>query len=209
MKKSDIQSMFQTWRDANPEPKSDLDYTNPFTLLVAVVLSAQTTDKGVNNATPALFAAADSPEKMAALGEEKIRDYIKTIGLNKAKAKNVAALSQILVDQFGGKVPNTRDELITLPGVGRKTANVVLNVAFGQPTMAVDTHVFRVSNRTGLAPGATPEAVETELERVVPAEFARHGHHWILLHGRYVCTARSPKCSECTVKKWCGFDEKS
>lgn len=209
MKKSDIQSMFQTWRDANPEPKSDLDYTNPFTLLVAVVLSAQTTDKGVNNATPALFAAADSPEKMAALGEEKIRDYIKTIGLNKAKAKNVAALSQILVDQFGGKVPNTRDELIMLPGVGRKTANVVLNVAFGQPTMAVDTHVFRVSNRTGLAPGATPEEVEAELERVVPAEFARHGHHWILLHGRYVCTARSPKCSECTVKKWCGFDEKS
>lgn len=190
-------------------PKSDLDYTNIFTLLVAVVLSAQTTDKGVNKATPALFAAADTPEKMARLGEDKIRDYIKTIGLNKAKAKNVAALSQILVEKFDSRVPDTRDELITLPGVGRKTANVVLNEGFGQPTMAVDTHVFRVSNRTGLAPGTTPEAVEAELERVVPPEFARHGHHWILLHGRYVCRARSPKCSECAVKKWCEFDEKT
>jgi len=209
MKKSDIQSMFETWREANPIPKSDLDYTNIFTLLVAVVLSAQTTDKGVNKATPALFAVADTPQKMAALGEEKIREYIKTIGLNKAKAKNVAALSQILIDKFEGRVPNTRDELMTLPGVGRKTANVVLNEGFGQPTMAVDTHVFRVSNRTGLALGSNPEAVETELERVVPPEFARHGHHWILLHGRYVCTARAPKCSECVVKKWCGFDKKS
>lgn len=208
MKKSDIQSMFETWRAANPHPKSDLEYTNPFTLLVAVVLSAQTTDKGVNKATPALFAVADTPEKMATLGDEKIRDYIKTIGLNKAKAKNVAALSQILVDQFGGRVPETRNELITLPGVGRKTANVVLNEAFGHPTMAVDTHVFRVSNRTGLAPGGTPEAVEAELERVVPSEFARHGHHWILLHGRYVCTARSPKCGECVVREWCGWEEK-
>ncbi len=209
MKKSDIQSMFETWREANPTPKSDLDYTNIFTLLVAVVLSAQTTDKGVNKATPALFAVANTPQKMAALGEEKIREYIKTIGLNKAKAKNVAALSQILIDKFGGRVPNTRDELMTLPGVGRKTANVVLNEGFGQPTMAVDTHVFRVSNRTGLALGSNPEAVETELERVVQLEFARHGHHWILLHGRYVCTARAPKCSECVVKKWCGFDKKS
>lgn len=200
--------MFAALRAANPNPKSDLEWTNPFTLLVAVVLSAQTTDKGVNKATPALFATADTPAKMAALGVDKIRDYIKTIGLNNAKSKNVQALSEKLVAEFGGRVPETREELMSLPGVGRKTANVVLNVAFGQPTMAVDTHVFRVANRLDLAPGKTPEEVEEGLMRVVPAEFAVQGHHLLLLHGRYVCTARSPKCGECVIAKWCKAEEK-
>lgn len=208
MKKQDIHDMFAALHAANPNPKSDLEWTNPFTLLVAVVLSAQTTDKGVNKATPALFAAADTPEKMAALGADTIRDYIKTIGLNNAKSKNVQALSEKLVAEFDGQVPQTREELMSLPGVGRKTANVVLNVAFGQPTMAVDTHVFRVANRLDLAPGKTPEEVEAGLERVVPPEFGVVGHHLLLLHGRYTCTARSPKCGECVVAKWCKVEEK-
>jgi endonuclease III len=172
------------------------------------VLSAQATDKGVNKATPALFAAADAPAKMVALGENKIRDYIKTIGLFNAKAKNVYALSQILMDEYDGKVPADRDILITLPGVGRKTANVVLNMAFGQPTIAVDTHLFRVSNRTGLAKGTTPEQIEMKLEKIIPDEFKMHAHHWLILHGRYICKARTPDCAACPVHDVCGFKGK-
>lgn len=209
MKPEKVKEFFSRLRAANPEPKGELVYTNPFTLLVAVVLSAQATDKGVNKATPALFKAADTPEKMAALGETKIRDYIKTIGLFNAKAKNVFALSKILAEQYGGVVPADRDILITLPGVGRKTANVVLNMAFGQPTMAVDTHIFRVSNRTGMAPGATPDKVEQKLERVVPDEFKLHAHHWLILHGRYICKARTPDCPVCPVNDLCGFKKKT
>ncbi len=209
MTKDKIHEFFTRLRKANPEPKGELEYTNPFTLLVAVVLSAQATDKGVNKATPALFKAADTPAKMVKLGEEKIRDYIKTIGLFNGKAKNVFALSKILVDDHKGEVPRTRDELVKLPGVGRKTANVALNIAFGQPTIAVDTHIFRVSNRTGLAPGETVEKVEDKLERVVPAEFKLHAHHWLILHGRYTCLARSPKCAECVVYDLCAFKNKT
>ncbi|MBU6234853.1 MAG: endonuclease III, partial [Alphaproteobacteria bacterium] len=204
-----ITEMFARLRALNPHPKGELDYTNPFTLLVAVVLSAQATDKGVNKATPALFALADTPEKMAALGEEKIRDCIKTIGLYKAKAKNVWLLAQKLVSDFGGKVPQTRDELVSLAGVGRKTANVVLNIAFGQPTIAVDTHIFRVSNRTGLSNGKTPEAVEADLEKVIPPEFKRNSHHWLILHGRYICVARTPKCPECPIRDICLYKDKT
>jgi endonuclease-3 len=209
MTKAKIIEFFRRLRAQNPEPKGELEYTNPFTLLVAVVLSAQATDKGVNKATPALFKAADTPAKMVKLGEDKIRDYIKTIGLFNSKAKNVYALSQILVDQYGGEVPQSRDELVKLPGVGRKTANVVLSMAFGQPTIAVDTHVFRVSNRTGLAVADTVEKVEEKLERVIPDEFMLHAHHWLILHGRYVCTARSPKCAECVVYDLCAFKNKT
>jgi endonuclease-3 len=209
MKKSAIQNIFSTWQGLNPTPKSDLNYTNPYTLLVAVVLSAQTTDKGVNKATEALFRVADTPEKMVALGVDRLRDYIKTIGLNNAKSKNVIALSEQLLANHGGRVPDTREALTALPGVGRKTANVVLNIAFGQPTMAVDTHVFRVANRMGLAAGTTPEAVEEGLLKIVPPEFARHAHHWLILHGRYTCTARAPKCVECAVAKWCEWEGKS
>jgi len=209
MKPKQIHEFFKRLDDINPEPKGELYYTNPFTLLVAVVLSAQATDKGVNKATPALFKAADNPERMVKLGEDKIRDYIKTIGLYKGKAKNIYALSQILIDEHNSEVPQTRDELVKLPGVGRKTANVVLNIAFGHHTIAVDTHLFRVSNRTGLAPGKTPEKVEEALERAVPAEFKRHAHHWLILHGRYICTARSPKCAECPVYDLCDFVEKT
>ncbi len=194
MTKDKIREFFRRLYEANPEPKGELDWTNPFTLLVAVALSAQATDKSVNKATPALFKLADTPEKMAALGEDKIRDCIKTIGLFNAKAKNVLALSKMLVKNYGGRVPETRDELVKLPGVGRKTANVVLNIAFGHETIAVDTHLFRVSNRTGLAPGTTPEKVEEKLEKVVPSEYRRHAHHWLILHGRYTCLARKPKC---------------
>ncbi|HTK85093.1 MAG TPA: endonuclease III [Patescibacteria group bacterium] len=204
-----IHKFFQRLHDLNPEPKGELQYTNPYTLLVAVVLSAQATDKGVNKATPALFKAADTPQKMVKLGEEKVRDYVKTIGLYKGKAKNIIALSEILIKEHGGKVPADRDELVKLPGVGRKTANVVLNIAFGQPTMAVDTHIFRVSNRTGLAPAPTPEKVELELEKRVPDEFKRHAHHWLILHGRYICVARKPKCAECPVYDLCEFKEKT
>lgn len=209
MKKKDIHAFFQRLHDLNPEPQGELYYTNPYTLLVAVVLSAQATDKGVNKATPALFKAADTPAKMVALGEDKVRDLIKTIGLYKGKARNVIALSEILVREHGGQVPDTRDELVKLPGVGRKTANVVLNIAFGQPTIAVDTHLFRVANRTGMAPGPTPEKVELALEKVIPDEFKRHAHHWLILHGRYICKARTPDCPACPVRDLCGFKEKT
>jgi endonuclease-3 len=182
---------------------------NPFTLLVAVVLSAQATDAGVNKATKALFAKADTPEKMLALGEDKVRDAIKTIGLFNTKAKNVVALSKALVETYGGVVPKDRDALESLPGVGRKSANVVLNVAFGEPTIAVDTHIFRVANRTGLAPGKTPLAVELGLERVVPVRFALNAHHWLILHGRYVCKARKPECWRCLIADLCRFEPKT
>jgi len=209
MKKKAVHEFFSRLQKLNPEPKGELQYTNPFTLLVAVVLSAQATDKGVNKATPALFKAADTPKKMLALGEDGVRDYIKTIGLFNSKAKNIIALSKILMEEHGGKVPQSRDELVKLPGVGRKTANVVLNMAFGQPTMAVDTHIFRVSNRTGLAPGATPEKVEAALEKNVPDEFKLHAHHWLILHGRYTCVARKPKCAICPVYDLCEFEDKT
>ncbi len=209
MTRKQIHEFFSRLRAANPEPKGELQYTNPFTLLVAVVLSAQATDKGVNKATPALFKAADTPQKMLELGEAGVKHYIKTIGLFNGKAKNIIALSEILVNEHDGKVPSTRDELVKLPGVGRKTANVVLNIAFGQPTMAVDTHIFRVSNRTGLAPAPTPEKVELELEKRVPEEFRLHAHHWLILHGRYTCVARKPKCPECPVRDLCEFKEKT
>ncbi len=205
MKQKSIYEFFSRLRAANPEPKGELEYTNAFTLLVAVVLSAQATDKGVNKATKALFEAADTPAKMAALGEDGLKEYIKTIGLYNAKAKNVIALSHMLVEEHGGEVPKDRDALVRLPGVGRKTANVVLNIAFGQPTIAVDTHVFRVSNRTGLAPGATVEKVEAELEKAVPQEFMAHAHHWLILHGRYICKARKPDCAVCPVYELCEY----
>jgi endonuclease-3 len=200
-----IQLFFQKLSDLNPHPKTELEYTNPYTLLVAVVLSAQSTDKGVNKATASLFSQVDSPEKMLALGEERLREKICTIGLYKTKAKNILALSRILMDQYKGQIPSTRQELETLPGVGRKTANVVLNVAFHQPTLPVDTHIFRVANRTGLAPGPTPLAVELLLEERVPPEFKPHAHHWLILHGRYICRARSPLCSTCPVQELCTF----
>ncbi|MCB1497963.1 MAG: endonuclease III [Bauldia sp.] len=209
MPRADIAEMFSRFEKAMPEPKGELHYSNPFTLLVAVVLSAQATDAGVNKATPALFAAADTPEKMAALGEEKVTELIRTIGLFRTKAKNVVALSRRLVAEFGGKVPRDRDALQSLPGVGRKTANVVLNIAFGEPTIAVDTHIFRVSNRTGLAPGKTVEAVEAGLEKVVPAEYRLHAHHWLILHGRYVCKARKPDCPACLINDLCRYPAKT
>jgi endonuclease III len=202
-------AMFERFRAAQPEPRGELTSLNTFTLLVAVVLSAQATDEGVNRATPALFALADTPEKMLALGEERLSDMIKTIGLFRTKAKNVIGLSRALIERHGGAVPRTRPELEALPGVGRKTANVVLNSAFGEPTIAVDTHLFRVSNRTGLAPGKTPRAVEDKLVATVPAEFALHAHHWLILHGRYVCKARKPDCPRCLIADLCGFKEKT
>ncbi len=204
-----IEEIFARFAAANPEPKGELYYTNSFTLLVAVVLSAQATDAGVNKATPALFALADTPAKMAALGEEKVREAIKTIGLFRAKAKNVVALSRLLIERHHGAVPQTRDELIALPGVGRKTANVVLNIAFHQPTIAVDTHIFRVSNRLPLAKGKTPEAVEAGLERVVPEAYRLHAHHWLILHGRYICKARKPACDRCLIADLCRYPGKT
>jgi len=192
-----------------PDPHTELKYINPYTLLVAVALSAQATDVGVNKATAKLFAVADTPEKMLALGEDGVADYIKTIGLWRNKAKNVIALSRILIGEFGGIVPSTREELMRLPGVGRKTANVVLNEAFGQPTIAVDTHIFRVSNRTGLAPGRTPDEVESALERVTPPEWKHEAHHWLILHGRYVCKARTPECWRCVIADWCKYQPKT
>ncbi|QQG37372.1 MAG: endonuclease III [Micavibrio aeruginosavorus] len=204
-----IRTFFETLQTRDPEPKGELEYVNPYTLLVAVVLSAQATDKGVNKATKALFAKADTPQKMLRLGEDGLKDYIKTIGLYNSKARNVIALSGILVRDYNGGIPRTRDELVKLPGVGRKTANVVLNIACGQETMAVDTHIFRVCNRTGLAPGKTVEQVEDKLEEVVPREFRRHAHHWLILHGRYICKARTPLCAECPVYKVCGYKEKT
>ena len=199
----EMNEAFRRWRDANPAPVSELEYVNPFTLLVAVVLSAQATDKGVNKATGPLFRVADTPQKMLALGEEGLISYIKTIGLYKNKAKHVMSLSQKLIDDFGGEVPGTREDLMTLPGVGRKTANVVLNVIFHQPTMPVDTHLLRVAPKIGLAEGNTPETVEKSLLERIPPEFLHDAHHWILLHGRYVCTARAPKCDECIIKDLC------
>ena len=206
---AEIHEAFSRFQKANPEPKGELEHLNPYTLLVAVVLSAQATDAGVNKATRALFEVADTPQKMLALGEEKLRDYIRTIGLYRTKAKNVIALSEKLIAEFGGEVPRTRAEIESLPGAGRKTANVVLNMAYGEHTMAVDTHVFRVANRTGLAPGNTPLEVELGLERVVPAEFKLHAHHWLILHGRYTCLARKPRCEICLINDLCRWPEKT
>lgn len=206
---AEITEVFRRFAQALPEPKGELDYVNPYTLLVAVVLSAQATDVGVNKATKALFAIADTPQKMLALGEEAVTGHIKTIGLYRNKAKNVIALSRLLVEEHGGEVPQSREILETLPGVGRKTANVVLNIAFGLPTIAVDTHLFRVANRTGLAPGKTPLAVELGLEQVVPAAYARHAHHWLILHGRYVCKALKPACTTCLIRDICLFEDKT
>ena len=204
-----IAEAFRRFKAANPEPKSELQHINPFTLLVAVVLSAQATDAGVNKATPALFALADTPEKMAGLGETRVRDLIKTIGLFRTKARNVVALSQKLIAEHGSQVPCSRAALEALPGVGRKTANVVLNIAFGEPTIAVDTHIFRVGNRTGLATGKTPLEVEMKLEQVVPAEYKQHAHHWLILHGRYTCVARKPLCEKCIIADLCQWTGKT
>ncbi len=206
---AEIEEVFRRFQKANPDPKTELQHINPFTLLVAVVLSAQATDAGVNKATPALFALADTPEKMAALGEDPVRDLIKTIGLFRTKAKNVVELSRRLVADHAGQVPRTREALEALPGVGRKTANVVLNVAFGEPTIAVDTHIFRVGNRTGLAPGKTPFDVETRLEAVVPAKYKSSAHHWLILHGRYTCLARRPLCEQCIIADLCQWPGKT
>ena len=204
-----IEEAFRRFKAANPEPKTELQHINPFTLLVAVVLSAQATDAGVNKATPALFALADTPEEMAALGEDRVRDLIKTIGLFRNKARNVVVLSQKLIAEHRGQVPRSRKALEALPGVGRKTANVVLNVAFGEPTIAVDTHIFRVGNRTGLATGKTPFDVETKLEQVVPAQYKLHAHHWLILHGRYTCVARKPMCEKCIINDLCQWPGKT
>lgn len=209
MKKADIVTFFDRLAAAMPEPKGELDYVNPYTLLVAVVLSAQATDVGVNKATRGLFKEATTPEAMLALGEGRVKDHIKTIGLFNAKAKNVMALSRILIAEHGSEVPRDREALEKLPGVGRKTANVVLNIAFGEPTIAVDTHIFRVGNRTGLAPGKTVLAVEQKLEKVVPADRKLHAHHWLILHGRYVCKARKPDCPACVVSDLCAFKGKT
>ncbi len=206
---AEIEEAFRRFHKANPQPRGELQHINPYTLLVAVVLSAQATDAGVNKATPALFAAADTPEKMVALGEAKVRDYIKTIGLFNTKAKNVIALSEKLIAEHGGMVPPLREALEALPGVGRKTANVVLNIAFGQPTIAVDTHIFRVGNRTGIAPGRDPFEVETNLEKVVPDKYKLHAHHWLILHGRYTCVARRPLCEKCLINDLCRWPEKT
>jgi len=206
---AEIAEAFRRFKAARPEPKGELEHINPFTLLVAVVLSAQATDAGVNKATPALFAVADTPEKMAALGEQRVQKLIKTIGLYRTKARNLVALSKKIVQEHGGQVPHTREALEALPGVGRKTANVVLNVAFGQATIAVDTHIFRVGNRTGMATGKTPLEVETKLDRVVPAEYKRHAHHWLILHGRYVCVARRPLCEKCLIADLCKWPGKT
>ena len=205
----DVAEAFERFARANPSPRSDLEYRNTYTLLVAVVLSAQATDAGVNRATGPLFRKVDTPAAMVALGEERLREAIRTIGLYRNKAKNVIALSRRLLEDFGGDVPAERDQLESLPGVGRKTANVVLNVAFGQPTMAVDTHIFRVSNRTGLAPGKDPLAVEKALLRRVPESRLLHAHHWLILHGRYTCVARKPKCSACLIPDLCRFPDRT
>jgi endonuclease-3 len=203
-----VREIFTRFRAANPEPRGELEHVNPYTLLVAVVLSAQATDAGVNKATRTLFATIDTPEKMLALGEERLREAIQTIGLFRNKAKNVIALSRVLVERYGGGVPRDREALEALPGVGRKTANVVLNMAFGEPTMAVDTHVFRVSNRLPLVVGKSPLEVELGLERIIPTEFMLHAHHWLILHGRYVCKARQPECFRCLLADLCGWPEK-
>lgn len=209
LKAQDIEEIFRRFALANPEPKGELNSLNNFTLLVAVVLSAQATDEGVNRATKPLFALADTPERMVVLGEERLRDCIKTIGLYRAKAKNVIALSQQLIEKHGGQVPEDREALEALPGVGRKTANVVLNAAFGHPTVAVDTHLFRLANRIGLAPGKTPLDVERNLMKVIPKAYLVHAHHWLILHGRYVCKARKPECWRCPISDICRFTPKS
>jgi len=209
MKKANIEEFFRRLEERDPEPRGELDYINPYTLLVAVVLSAQATDVGVNKATGPLFKAADTPEKMVALGEARVRDYIKTIGLFNTKAKNVIALSRILIDEHGGEVPRDREALEKLPGVGRKTANVVLNIAFGVPTIAVDTHIFRLGNRTGIAPGKNVLEVERKLEKVVPKKYMLHAHHWLILHGRYICKARKPDCPACPVNDLCAYKAKT
>jgi len=206
---AEIEEVFRRFAETNPEPKTELEHLNPFTLLVAVVLSAQATDAGVNKATPALFALAGTPEKMAALGETKVRELIKTIGLYRTKAKNVVELSRRLMTEHGGQVPRSREALEALPGVGRKTANVVLNVAFGEPTIAVDTHIFRVGNRTGIAPGKTPLDVEMKLNEVVPAKYKSRAHHWLILHGRYTCLARKPRCEVCLISDLCQWPGKT
>jgi endonuclease III len=206
---AEIEEAFRRFAAANPVPRGELHHVNPFTLLVAVVLSAQATDAGVNKATPALFKRADTPEKMIKLGEDQVRDLIKTIGLFRTKAKNVVALSRQLVDQHGGEVPHDREALEALPGVGRKTANVVLNIAFGEPTIAVDTHIFRIGNRTGLAVGKTPLDVEMKLMEVVPQKYLLHAHHWLILHGRYVCVARRPLCEKCLIADLCKWPGKA
>lgn len=201
--------LFEKLAVSIPEPSTELQYQTPFQLLIAVMLSAQATDKSVNKATPALFAAADSPEKMLALGEAKLKDYIKTIGLYNTKALNILRTCQILIEKYHSSIPTTRQELETLPGVGRKTANVILNVAFGQPTVAVDTHIFRLSNRTGLAPGKNVREVEEKLLEVVPESYRLHAHHWLILHGRYVCVARKPLCSNCVIHGICRYPDKN
>ncbi|TPK94395.1 endonuclease III [Mesorhizobium sp. B2-4-14] len=206
---AEVHEIFRRFSVQRPEPKGELEHINAFTLLVAVVLSAQATDAGVNKATRALFKLADTPQKMLALGEAKVGDHIRTIGLWRNKAKNVLALSEALIRDHGGEVPDNRDELVKLPGVGRKTANVVLNMAFGQHTMAVDTHIFRIGNRLGLAPGKTPEQVEQGLLKIIPEEYMRHAHHWLILHGRYVCKARKPDCPACVIADICKAQEKT
>ncbi len=207
--KAELEEIFRRFSIQRPEPKGELEHVNPFTLVVAVALSAQATDAGVNKATRVLFKVADTPEKMLALGEEKVRDYIKTIGLYRNKAKNVIALSQKLVDDFGSVVPRTREELVTLPGVGRKTANVVMSMAFGIPTMAVDTHILRIGNRIKLAPGKTPDEIEDILMRIIPEQYLFHAHHWLILHGRYCCKARRPECERCVIADICKSPEKT
>lgn len=209
LKPDAIEEFFRRLAESDPSPASELEYVNPYTLLVAVVLSAQATDAGVNKATGPLFAIADTPEQMVALGEDRVREQIKTIGLFRNKAKNVIGLSRALIEHHGGEVPETREALEALPGVGRKTANVVLNVAFKQPTMAVDTHIFRVSNRTGLAPGKNPLEVELALVANVPEKYMLHAHHWLILHGRYVCKARKPECWRCVVADLCKYKAKT
>ena len=209
MTRTEIEEFFARLKKNNPNPKTELQYKNPYTLLVAVALSAQATDKSVNKATEPLFKTIDTPEKMIALGEEKLTEAIKTIGRYRGKAKNVIALSKILLEKHGGQVPRSREALEELPGVGRKTANVVLNVAFGEATIAVDTHIFRVSNRTGLAPGKNVMEVETGLEKRVPEKYLGHAHHWLILHGRYTCVARKPLCPTCIVRDLCHFPEKT
>ncbi|CAN5341692.1 endonuclease III [soil metagenome] len=209
LKPPGIEEMFRRFRAANPEPQGELVAADPFTLLVAVVLSAQATDAGVNKATGPLFKIANTPQKMVELGEDRLRDFVRTIGLYRMKAKHVIGLSRALIERHGGAVPRERDALEALPGVGRKTANVVLNIAFGEPTMAVDTHIFRVGNRTGLAPGKNPFEVEMKLEKAVPPEYKLHAHHWLILHGRYVCKARRPECYRCLIADICLFKPKT
>ncbi len=209
LKRKSIDELFARLAKVNPEPVTELTHSNPFTLLVAIVLSAQATDAGVNKATPALFKVADTPQKMAGLGEARLKDYIKTIGLFNSKAKNIIALSEKLLAEFGGKIPEDREKLQTLPGVGRKTANVWLNCVLKIPTIAVDTHVFRVSNRIGLCKTKTPEATELALEKVVPDTWKLHAHHWLILHGRYICKARKPECWRCVIRDLCEYESKT